>query len=558
LISIIALIAASPVCAAAPVDGADVNLKTRRVAISGNYGAATKVMIEVLKEGKAWAALDAPALEPAQVLDILEWVGMVESNETGAYYASFETSDVTGAYAVRARAETGAISYYDGYKYFTQTDVDGALALLNAATDATFRGALEEHYEKFQLDFSAYNALDTPTNEGMKDLLAAKMLEQRGNGFADEESVRAAFGKAELVVTLNTAGADALWAFMNDNANMLEIKASNSWSIYTGDSYSQQQAVLNKLASGYYSSIQAFDEAFWDLAVLEGVRGNASYNITKHIIDSADRLSNADLGAYKSLKNASSIRMVCTQINNEPAYATIDALASKISELSAVQREGEARGQNEPARPSGGGGGSLSIPLPVPAIPKAEDMPETPAFSDLDNAEWAKEAIEALYKAGVVSGKGGGIFDPMADVTREEFVKMLIGALAIPLDGEASGFSDIGEGAWYAPYVSKAVQSGLVKGISSDAFGVGLPITRQDMAVIVSRACDIFSITGAFGGQARFTDADDIADYAAEAVASVQASGIMTGMGDGRFAPLEAVNRAQTAKALYEIIKLKG
>ena len=48
-----------------------------------------------------------------------------------------------------------------------------------------------------------------------------------------------------------------------------------------------------------------------------------------------------------------------------------------------------------------------------------------------------------------------------------------------------------------------------------------------------------------------FTDADSIAEYAAEAVDTLQQAGIINGMEDGSFAPAATATRAQAAKILY-------
>ena len=51
-----------------------------------------------------------------------------------------------------------------------------------------------------------------------------------------------------------------------------------------------------------------------------------------------------------------------------------------------------------------------------------------------------------------------------------------------------------------------------------------------------------------------FTDFDLVSDFAKDAVVYVNAAGIMNGMGDGSFAPLQSVTRAQAAKVIYELI----
>ena len=49
-----------------------------------------------------------------------------------------------------------------------------------------------------------------------------------------------------------------------------------------------------------------------------------------------------------------------------------------------------------------------------------------PGFrDDADIANYAKEAIEAFFKAGIINGKPGNVFDPQGEATRAEVAAML-------------------------------------------------------------------------------------------------------------------------------------
>lgn len=84
---------------------------------------------------------------------------------------------------------------------------------------------------------------------------------------------------------------------------------------------------------------------------------------------------------------------------------------------------------------SGGGGKNGSYPSGSTVIASTEsqekeygDITEvyTEEFKDIDNYEWAKPAIALLVKKGSINGKANGVFAPADNVTREEFVKMLL------------------------------------------------------------------------------------------------------------------------------------
>lgn len=55
------------------------------------------------------------------------------------------------------------------------------------------------------------------------------------------------------------------------------------------------------------------------------------------------------------------------------------------------------------------------------------ELRETTAFADsTSTSPWAIEAIEAMYQAGILSGKGNGVFDPQGKATRAEVAQMFM------------------------------------------------------------------------------------------------------------------------------------
>ncbi|MDO4743684.1 MAG: S-layer homology domain-containing protein, partial [bacterium] len=86
----------------------------------------------------------------------------------------------------------------------------------------------------------------------------------------------------------------------------------------------------------------------------------------------------------------------------------------------------------KPSSPSGGnkssGGGAFRPITAEPSVsaPDVNQAESVNKFGDLSGYDWAKEAIANLAKSGIVSGKGNGVFDPGANVVREEFTKMIV------------------------------------------------------------------------------------------------------------------------------------
>ena len=164
--------------------------------------------------------------------------------------------------------------------------------------------------------------------------------------------------------------------------------------------------------------------------------------------------------------------------------------------------------------------------------------------------EWAVEAVKSLAEKGIVTGIGNGQFAPADQVTRAEFVTMLMRAFGqdVTASGEeASEFSDVADNEWYTDKICKAVSLGIVQGND--------PISRQDMMVMSYRTLNTFGVTvDKVKEYTDFIDQSDIADYAVEAVKEMYCAGIINGVGDGMLDPTGVAERAQAAKVIYGLI----
>lgn len=184
--------------------------------------------------------------------------------------------------------------------------------------------------------------------------------------------------------------------------------------------------------------------------------------------------------------------------------------------------------------------------------PQNAKYPEI-AFRDLDNYGWAVHQIRALYAAGVINGVSEYEFAPGDMVTREQFVKMLVEAFN--LTGSAKiNFTDANENEWYYPYLQTAFANKIVNGVSETEFGVGQPITREQMATMVYRVIVSLEIP-MDEAISHFDDDADISDFAKIAVGSMAANGIINGVGNNLFAPLENAERAAAAVLIYNVMK---
>ncbi len=217
----------------------------------------------------------------------------------------------------------------------------------------------------------------------------------------------------------------------------------------------------------------------------------------------------------------------------------------------------------------GGGGGGAVVKPPVedddktdegevtpvdPVIP-VDPNPATPSYDDVDEDDWYFDYVEELTEKGIVSGDGTGNYAPNSNVTREQFLKMLIEAADIEAEEGENTFVDVISDAWYKPYVLKAKNFGIVNGISETEFGIGSNITRQDMAVMISRIIEKLGIEMDVAEVDVFADDAIVSDYAKEAVTFMKSIGLIEGY-NNEFRPKDNLTRAESAKVISELLKL--
>ena len=178
-------------------------------------------------------------------------------------------------------------------------------------------------------------------------------------------------------------------------------------------------------------------------------------------------------------------------------------------------------------------------------------------FEDLGNVPWAKEAILALYKKGILSGDGNGRFRPEDTIKREEFVKLLTLTFECEVSGGELPFDDVKKEQWYYPYILSGYTKKLINGSGNNRFGIGENITREDMAVLIWRYMKNSGAEMKSEGILKFEDKALISDYALDAIYALTDKGIIKGMSDGTMKPKNSCRRAEAALVIYNALKYR-
>jgi sugar lactone lactonase YvrE len=179
------------------------------------------------------------------------------------------------------------------------------------------------------------------------------------------------------------------------------------------------------------------------------------------------------------------------------------------------------------------------------------DAIQDTAFIDIESS-WAKAYILQLATLGIVSGYSDGTFKPDGNVTRAEFVTMLVKGLALEPQMTIT-FNDM-KGNWAEAYVATAAAYGIASGVGNSTFSPDSNITREQMASMIMKAVQSqFTDT-----LSKFKDGSDVSTWAKAAVEGAVASGFITGFPDGSIKPLDPLTRAQAATVIIKLLQYRS
>lgn len=160
-------------------------------------------------------------------------------------------------------------------------------------------------------------------------------------------------------------------------------------------------------------------------------------------------------------------------------------------------------------------------------------------------SHWAKETIQSAISSEIAKGYPDGSFKPDNAITRAEFSELVNNVFAFTNAAEIT-YTDVPISAWYAPVIAKAKAAGYIDGYPNGTMKPDGNITRQEVAVIISR---LKSLT-AQSSTLSFTDAPSIASWSKQAVIAVADAKLMIGYPNGSFKPVAPITRAEALVAI--------
>ncbi len=133
---------------------------------------------------------------------------------------------------------------------------------------------------------------------------------------------------------------------------------------------------------------------------------------------------------------------------------------------------------------------------------------------------------------------------------------LLLGALALPVSAAELPFTDVPDNIWYTDAVKYAYENGLFNGDGKGKFNPGGSMTRGMFVQVLANKADNYNKAD-WTGKSSFSDVNKSKYYAAP-VEWASSTGLVSGVGEGKFAPERNVTREQMAVILYNYAKKTG
>jgi hypothetical protein len=149
---------------------------------------------------------------------------------------------------------------------------------------------------------------------------------------------------------------------------------------------------------------------------------------------------------------------------------------------------------------------------------------------------------------GAIGGYPDGTFKPDNNITRAEFVTILVKAFALEAK-TGHVFADTSQH-WAKDSISTAASYGIVNGYNENTFGPDDTITREQMAVMIMKAAQLTPATA----ELTFVDSQSISSWAQQAMATVVQNGIISGYPDNSVRPQGKATRAEAVTVIVRAL----
>ena len=181
----------------------------------------------------------------------------------------------------------------------------------------------------------------------------------------------------------------------------------------------------------------------------------------------------------------------------------------------------------------------------------SEDLTVLP-FTDVNNGDWFLAAVQYVYENDRMAGTSSTTFQPEVNLTRAMAAQVLYNLEGQPAVTGDTTFTDAAAaGDWAVKAITWAEQTGVVAGIGDGLFDPTANVTREEFAQMMYNYASYkeYDLT-LEGDLSQFEDASAISGWAETAMSWANGSGLINGHDDSTIDPQGTTTRAQAASIL--------
>ena len=169
---------------------------------------------------------------------------------------------------------------------------------------------------------------------------------------------------------------------------------------------------------------------------------------------------------------------------------------------------------------------------------------------------WYFNAVNYVTEKGIMSGVSQNSFAPNATLTRGMIAQMLYTLEGKPEAGEPA-FADVAADAWYAKAVAWVSETGVITGVSGKNFAPDSPMTREQLALILSNYAKLkeYKAEGQGIDLKNYADYSSISSWALDGMEWAVNAGIISTKGQNTLAPTDNATRAEVATILMQFME---
>ena len=250
--------------------------------------------------------------------------------------------------------------------------------------------------------------------------------------------------------------------------------------------------------------------------------GSGSGGVTRYPVNVRDDITNGDVSV--SHQQAAAGTQVTITVTPDDGY--------RLNGLTVTDQNGNR------IEVTANADGTYTFTMPAGGVEVDANFAVTIADpEDTGVADWLNTEDHIAYMVGHNTGN----FGPNGPVTRAQVAMMFYRLLKDQNVPVTASFSDVPADAWYAEAVNTLASLGIVEGVGGGKYQPNRAITRAEFCAIAARFT-----SAAQEGVQQFTDVPE-SHWAHDYIATANAYGWVTGVGNNRFAPSDDISRAQAA-----------